>query len=426
MKKFRNLVLEYKPQSNQSNWDKIQDDLVKLNSESINDGKLLKNISASTRLFSLLISLVVLGLILGETFLEKTPNILTTDQLKGRNHMQPDSINSEVQNSTTQPSKEIKNHSIIEGLITKIENSKYANPSNFSKQSYALPKTHSNTTNSFLEVESNKFVDKFNDDLSGYRYSEKSTLDFESGYNLSTTKFESSEIVENSQMFGNDSHNILTSKLGNIDKIIDLSSANSELSVNQMDMTSIVKPLNLVSNKQLNSLMSNAFTLVPSISSPNKHFFEVGASFGYSQNFFYRGQYSNIMLAYKLNKFMRIGARINFQKYSDKSKFITDPNIRNYDVYTHIAGNIGLTVLRYRRFSLSIDGSIGVTLVSENRRVQDGPNFKYELHQFHGANGMLGANLDYEINHRWKLGFESIFDLRAESNMHGVRIKYSF
>lgn len=150
---------------------------------------------------------------------------------------------------------------------------------------------------------------------------------------------------------------------------------------------------------------------------------EIGGSFGLGTHM-YPGYYINLMADFKINKLVRLGIKLNQQRYTDQSKFITSPDIKNSESYSNLLGNLSLILYDNDKLSIGIDLSPGIELVTENYRTQNGDQFYNTSRQYHGFNYMIGAHLDYKINRRWKLGLESVVDVNGETTISGLRIKY--
>ncbi len=150
---------------------------------------------------------------------------------------------------------------------------------------------------------------------------------------------------------------------------------------------------------------------------------EIGCSFGFGTHV-YPGYFTSVSLDYRLNKLVKVGAKINHQRYTDGAKFITAPDVRNAELLTNLMANISLMLLDRNKVSLGIDLSSGIGMVTKNYRKQYGDQFRIDATQYYGFNYMIGAHLDYKFQNRWKLGWESVVDANGETTIHGLRLKY--
>ena len=185
--------------------------------------------------------------------------------------------------------------------------------------------------------------------------------------------------------------------------------------------------IEFLENRKIGDVLSlHAVKKIPSPCKPisKRHFFELGASFGPSQNHYYPGYFTTLMIDYRVNKLIKAGIRYSYQRYTDPAKYITAPDVFSNYVYTNLSALISLELFDYKRFSMAIDFAPGIQLVSENSREQNNENFYISTRQYHGFNYMIGAHIDYQIFDRWKLGFESTVDINGETTLHGLRIKY--
>lgn len=132
-----------------------------------------------------------------------------------------------------------------------------------------------------------------------------------------------------------------------------------------------------------------------------------------------------MLVEYKLSKLLRAGIRFNYQRYSEGAKYITAPDVVNKDVYLNLAASLSLVLMDKNKLSIAIDLLPCLQLVSEHKRTQSRENFYLVTSQYHGFNYMIGANIDYKITSRWKLGLESVVDVNGETTMHGLRAKYN-
>ena len=181
-------------------------------------------------------------------------------------------------------------------------------------------------------------------------------------------------------------------------------------------------------NEKINdiySLYASDKNISPCKPCSNRHLFELGISAGPGSNLYYSGYFTNLLVEYKLSKLLRAGIRFNYQRYAEGAKYITAPDVVNTDVYLNLAASLSLVLMDKNKLSIAIDLLPCLQLVSEHKRTQNRENFYLVTSQYHGLNYMIGANIDYKITSRWKLGLESVMDVNGETTMHGLRAKYN-
>ena len=181
-------------------------------------------------------------------------------------------------------------------------------------------------------------------------------------------------------------------------------------------------------NEKINdiySLYASDKNISPCKPCSNRHLLELGISAGPGSNLYYSGYFTNLLVEYKLSKLLRAGIRFNYQRYAEGAKYITAPDVVNTDVYLNLAASLSLVLMDKNKLSIAIDLLPCLQLVSEHKRTQNRENFYLVTSQYHGLNYMIGANIDYKITSRWKLGLESVMDVNGETTMHGLRAKYN-
>lgn len=181
-------------------------------------------------------------------------------------------------------------------------------------------------------------------------------------------------------------------------------------------------------NEKINniySLYASDKDISPCKPCSNRHLFELGISAGPSSNLYYSGYFTNLLVEYKLSKLLRAGIRFNYQRYVEGAKYITAPDVVSKDVYLNLAASLSLVLMDKNKLSIAIDLLPCLQLVSEHKRTQNRENFYLITSQYHSFNYMIGANIDYKITSRWKLGLESVVDVNGETTMHGLRAKYN-
>lgn len=181
-------------------------------------------------------------------------------------------------------------------------------------------------------------------------------------------------------------------------------------------------------NEKINniySLYASDKDISPCKPCSNRHLFELGISAGPGSNLYYSGYFTNLLFEYKLSKLLRAGIRFNYQRYAEGAKYITAPDVVSKDVYLNLAASLSLVLMDKNKLSIAIDLLPCLQLVSEHKRTQNRENFYLVTSQYHGLNYMIGANIDYKITSRWKLGLESVMDVNGETTMHGLRAKYN-
>ncbi|MFZ1457531.1 MAG: hypothetical protein WAT46_15920, partial [Saprospiraceae bacterium] len=139
---------------------------------------------------------------------------------------------------------------------------------------------------------------------------------------------------------------------------------------------------------------------------------------------YYNGYFANLMLDYKVNKLLHTGVRFSYQRYVDHARYITAPEVKNKDIYINLLANVSLILVDYKRINVGIDFMPGIQLVSDIERTQNSTDFFQSTRQYFGFNYMIGANIDYKITSGWKLGFESVVDVKGETIIHGIRMKF--
>ena len=189
---------------------------------------------------------------------------------------------------------------------------------------------------------------------------------------------------------------------------------------------SMISISSLANNKveHIESLYDSKKQITPCKPCARKHFFEIGASLGPSQNHYYNGYFANLMLDYKVNKLLHTGVRFSYQRYVDHARYITAPEVKNKDIYVNLLANVSLILVDYKRINVGIDFMPGIQLVSDIERTQNSTDFFQSTRQYFGFNYMIGANIDYKITSGWKLGFESVVDVKGETILHGIRMKF--
>ncbi|MGB4958361.1 MAG: hypothetical protein WBO36_02735 [Saprospiraceae bacterium] len=175
----------------------------------------------------------------------------------------------------------------------------------------------------------------------------------------------------------------------------------------------------------VHSMLTGLKNFSPCNPKPGKHLWELGGSMGFSENHYYSGYFTNFLVEYRVNKLLRTGIRFNYQRYTDRAKYITSPDVLSKHVYSNIVGYIGLILVDHKRVSMALDLYSGLYLVSEHERVQAQDHFMLAKSQYHGLNYLVGAHVDYQISRRWKLGLEYVIDIKNETELTGVRLKYN-
>jgi hypothetical protein len=204
-----------------------------------------------------------------------------------------------------------------------------------------------------------------------------------------------------------------------------ISAENAQKIANETRQSMISIP-SLTNNRieHIESLYDSKKQITPCKPCAKTHFFEIGTSMGPSQNHYYNGYFANLMFDYKVNKLLHAGVRFSYQRYVDHARYITAPDVKNKDIYINLLANVSLILVDYKKINVGIDFMPGIQLVSDIERTQNSTDFFQSTRQYFGFNYMIGANMDYKITSGLRLGFESVVDVKGETTLHGIRIKF--
>lgn len=414
MSSYKNKILNYKPTKNPSLWDKVEDKVISLNKEVSSKSKFSLGYFLGALLSLFGIALISMWMINDSNFVQNSElkSSLENHITVNANNLDyaENNMNDEV---TTQKSKIVKDLQTDIKLGEGIPSENPLDRDFRSMEATGMVSSSSANTNKSKssQIRSRKDINVLNVADKGIHMSKTENI-YEV---INQPKNKQALILENE----NESpHGIVDTK-ENDDKI-EISEV-SNLLINDI-LT--IPHLETIAWEQVFSKYDNKDKLSPCNPMVVKdRNVQLGASFGFGTHL-YPGYFTTISLDYRLNKLVRAGVKINHQRYTDAAKFITSPEAVNGKRTTNLLANLSLILLDNVKFSFGVDFSPGIELVTENYRTQNGDQFYATSRQYHGFNYMIGAHLEYRISRRWKLGLESVVDVKGETTMHGLRCKY--